>query len=208
MRYILFYILLLLPFAGKAWESDDIQTGRMVRWGVKPSFNINIPGGWTSKDVTISYGGGIGGVCNISWPSNWYFEPGVSFDVDGMKLKTGDEVGSEMSLTRCSLSTSLTGGYLFEIDDLLNIAPLAGVEFSYFFSNHASNVPDGLANDMDDVWKPVNLSCGVGFDIVRDNISIGVMGYFGLIDMKKRNCPVSSSELFANRVKVSVKYYF
>ena len=34
------------------------------------------------------------------------------------------------------------------------------------------------------------------------------MGYFGLIDMKKRNCPVCSSELFANRVKVSVKYYF
>ncbi|MDE5672498.1 MAG: hypothetical protein K2I02_03990 [Duncaniella sp.] len=69
-------------------------------------------------------------------------------------------------------------------------------------------MPDGLADDMDDVWKPVNLSCGVGFDIVRDNISIGVMGCFGLIDMKKRNCPVSSSELFANRVKVSVKYYF
>ena len=208
MRYILFYILLLFPFSGKAWESDDVPAGRIVRWGIKPSFNLNIPGGWTSKDVTISYGGGIGAVCNISWPSNWYFEPGVSLDVDGMKLNTGDEIGGEMRLTRCSVSTSLTGGYLFEIADRLNIAPLVGAELSYFFSNHASDVPDGLSVDMDDVWKPVNLSFGVGFDIVNDNVSVGIMGYFGLIDMKKRNCPVSSSDLFSNRVKVSVKYYF
>lgn len=208
MRYILFYILLLFPFSGKAWEIDDVPPGRIVRWGIKPSFNINIPGDWTSKDVTISYGGGIGAVCNISWPSKWYFEPGVSLDVDGMTLNTGDETGAEMSLTRCSVSTSLTGGYLFEIADRLNIAPLAGAELSYFFSNHASDVPDGLTGDMDNVWKPVNLSCGVGFDIISDNVSVGIMGYFGLIDMKKRNCPVSSSDLFANRVKVSVKYYF
>lgn len=205
MRYILFYILLLFPFVGKAWERG---VGGVVRWGVKPSFNINIPGGWTSNDVTISYGGGLGGVCNISWLTNWYLEPGISFDVNDLKLNTSDEIGGEISLTRCSVSASLTGGYLLEITDLLNISPLVGVEFSYFFSNHTSDVPDNPADDMDGVFKPVNFSCGVGCDIVRDNISVSIMGYFGLIDMKKRKSPVSYSELFDNRVKVSVKYYF
>lgn len=204
MRYVLLCILLLFPFVGKARERT---VGEVVRWGVKPSFNINIPGGWTSKDVTISYGCGIGGVCNVSWLSNWYLEPGVSFDVNDIKFNTSDATGSEISLTRCSVSASLTGGYLLEITDLLNISPLVGVEFSYFFSNHTSDVPDNPAENIDDMLKPVNFSCGFGCDIIRDNISIGIIGYFGMIYMKKRNFPLSS-EIFDNRVKVSVKYYF
>ena len=203
MRYFIVYILALLSFGayGQATEQKI-----KVEWGACATFNISVPGDWTTirhgQEVMPGYGGGIGGAARIIWASKWMIEPSVVLNYEDLKINQLHD--HEINLSRWSASVPVSAGYLFDVTDELKIAPLLGLEFSYTFSNSI----DSGQNQKDYKWNPVNASWGFGAEFVLDYFTVTTMGYFGVINMLSRDSHYYCKALFGNKACVSVKYYF
>ena len=66
-------------------EAANVDTRPM--WGIKATFDFNIPGNWHNDGSSIKmfdhgYGATLGAVCNIYLGHGFYFEPGLSFFYD------------------------------------------------------------------------------------------------------------------------------
>lgn len=199
MRRLLFCIVFLFPLLCYGQENGP---GLNIKWGVQSSFDINMPGNWTSfskSHINMSYGGSVGGLMNFSWPSAWYVESGVSLNFDDLKLSEDAE------WSRFSMSLPIVAGHKFDVMDRLIIAPLAGCELSCGLADHRfkthNDLPDGNYE-----LNRFNVAWGIGFEIFRDNFAIGVMSYLGLLEMSKPK--YRGSTYYDNKSKVSLKYYF
>ena len=203
MRYFIVYILALLSLS--AYGQADKQQVK-IEWGVCATFNISVPGDWTTikrgQEVQPGYGGGIGGAARILWPSKWVMEPSVVLNYE--ELKTNQICDQNIDIARWSVSVPVSVGYIFTATDNLKIAPLLGVEFSYVINNSL----DDNFDKNDYKWKPLNASWGFGAEFVLGDFTVTTMGYFGLIDILSRNSRYYCKGLYANKACVSVKYYF
>lgn len=202
MRALLFWTFLLTSFCLFAQEAQNSPENKYeVRWGLAPSFNINIPGGWKSTDSydnsSFGYGGGLGLICKLTTRRDFFFESGLSFGYDELKLCAVDKESDDLSLTKWSVSLPLTVGYQLNFSDRLRLSPLAGLALSYSFGCETRS--ETL------IMKPFNLSAGFGFGIQRDEICVGIMGYFGLLPVIR---PEKSVKMNDNKVCVTAKYYF
>lgn len=201
MRISLLCFLLLTSIFMFGQTGQSCHEGKLaIRWGLAPSFHINIPGDWKSTksaNNSYGYGGGVGLLCNLRNGHDFFVEAGISINCDELKLYAIDKETEEQNLTRWCASIPLTCGYQFCIGDELNISPLIGFDLSYSLS--------GKYRREDLCVKPFNLSGGIGVGLQRDLISIDLMGYFGLL---KTIDIGNSAQKNDNKVCITVKYLF
>lgn len=209
MRYIFLYIVLLFPLGGLGQGRDVEQVRKpLVRWGAKASINLNIPGDWTSTDgdIKLGYGGEIGGLIRINRPSNFFIESGIALDYDNLKLDMVSE--HDLELSRWSVSAPVTAGYAFNVTDGFDMAPLLGMDISYMLSDKLSGSHTQSHSGGGHSWNPVNISWGIGVEFIRNNMSVCIMGHFGLLNMTKKNSVYHQKSLYANKTSISFKYFF
>lgn len=204
------------PQSGEIRENLE-EHKAVYRWGVTAGLNMDFPGDWTKiergQEIKISYGGSIGGVINLRWPSKWTLESGLNLGYDHLKLDSSRPENGAMSLDRWSLSLPVAAGYLFPLTDEMEIAPLLGLEFSYSFANHISKYPT-ITNESHinpsgkGIWNPFNVGWGFGSELSEDRYAVSIMGYFGIINMIKRNQFMLKDPCYPNNVNISIKYFF
>lgn len=210
MKRILLFTVLLFPCLCRG-EVVDVETGNgvngvNVEWGVAGAVNVNIPGDWTTTDtgqeINLSYGGAIGGVCNVGWKSGWFVEPGVMIGYDNIKLGLMPE--GKTALRRWNLSGLVTAGHRFSVAGSFHLSPLMAAEVAcYFSTSSTTRTPEPID------WRPVNASCGIGVGLSDGNMAINIIGYFGLVKMSPRqDIMPHCKSLYSNKVVVSYRYYF
>ena len=206
------------PQSGEVLENLE-EHKAVYRWGITAGLNMDFPGDWTKiergQEIKISYGGNIGGVANFRWPSNWMLEGGLNLGYDHLKLDSSNPENGAMSLDRWSLSLPIAAGYLFPLTDEMDIAPLLGLEFTYSFSNHISKFPSrhnetaiNSTQTQKGIWNPFNMGWGFGSELSEDRYAVSIMGYFGIINIIKRNQFMLKDPSYPLNVRISLKYFF
>ena len=214
---------LLLPvammmYAAGAFASDKEEAG--VLWGVKASFDVNIPGKWHTAVGSISmydpgYGFTLGGVCNIDLAKGFYLEPGISFFYDTYKADItttaadGNIVGNGPTVSKAGIRVPVMAGYWFSITDRFDLTVFTGPEVSYGFSGKVKwgdrIVEDwivnlygkaGMQRRLDAAWK-VGLGCPINSLLVSIDAAIGITDLIP-----------GAPSCRDNRVSVSLTYYF
>lgn len=191
-------------------------------WGVRASFDVNLPGHVSSnimneKMFTTGTGGSVGAVCNILVADHLYIEPAVSlfydtYAYDGLVV-IGDETGYEESdpkVYKIGIRIPVVIGYSFGVSDRLSIAPYTGPEISYSFAgdikfhNEDRLNPNGFSlfgkngdqRRFDCGWK-------IGVAFFSEKWSFNIDGTIGMTNLMTRGM-----KFHENRGTVSITRYF
>ncbi|MDE6027661.1 MAG: PorT family protein [Muribaculaceae bacterium] len=213
MRSLALILPSLLSLSAHAKDSipTNDKSGIRVEWGVAAAFDINIPGDWrstdTSTEVNLGFGGQAGGVVNLCWKQGWRFEAGLTAGYDRLEFSYLPEVKERISLDRWSLNVPVTTRYMFEATEEMRIGPVAGFNFSYFFSDDVSANYDIKDSVESNIWNRSNAAWGFGAGLQFDRYAVDITGWFGMVDMIKKNHFNLSSPCYPNVVRISVKYF-
>lgn len=138
---ILFIILFSAIFA----HAQIIEQGEHnPTWGVRASFDVNIPGHvrsniFNDKTFRAGTGGAIGAVCNIYLGNKFYLEPGISlfydtYSYNDLIVEENGYKESDPTVYKVGVRIPIVAGYSFSVSDRLSIAPFTGPELSYAFA--------------------------------------------------------------------------
>lgn len=217
LPFLIVLFSLLLPFTALADDSDDND----AIWGIKASFDINIPGDWhydggSVKMYRHDYGFAAGAVCNLYLGSSFYFEPGASLYYDryaysdlSVLSQNDTPTDSDAMVHKFGIRLPAVFGYVFTLLNRLDMTVFTGPEFNCgiigritarhkeIFEVLPENIyAKGGQRRFDMAWR-----FGVGFPM--DSFVISVDGAVGMTDLMPGN--VSYRD---NRASVSVTYYF
>lgn len=190
-----------------------------VRWGVRVSADLNIPGDWFSQNGSANMfnagpGFTAGAVCHINTGHNFFIEPGVSFFYDRYSYK--DDVLADVdghifdgpSLYKLGVRVPVIGGLCFNITPRFAIELYTGPELSYAFGGDVNLKgqtfeeslalfgPDGNQRRLDCAWK-----VGAGIPAGDWNFTIDVA--YGFVNLLK-----TGLSFHENRCNISVTRYF
>lgn len=209
MKNILIYIMLLMPFLSYGQEQADVSDSRLqIRYGIAGAFTLNLPGNWMStnnkKEISISYGGAIGAVCNATWKSNWFAETGLLIGYDNLKVPDIVVENKKLEINRWTAYIPIEGGYYFDLTETLKIAPVLGIKTSCSFGNHVRHI-----NPNDKIkCNPLNIAWGIGVNLLTDQkFAVQTIAYMGLVNILKHNSPYYTEDVYVNSVHISIKYY-
>lgn len=201
-------------------EADDDDTRPM--WGVKASFDINIPGKFHGDAGSVTmfrhgFGGALGAVYNIYLGHNFYLEPGASLFYDTYSYK-GVVFGSyegvpgetDPAVYKFGVRIPVVVGYSFNVAERFSMSVFTGPELSYALAGDIK-IKDRAELDLNDLhlfgkngtqrradcaWK-----VGAGFPV--DGWFVSVEGAFGLINLNR-----SGMTFRENRCTISLTRYF
>ncbi|MDE7388443.1 MAG: PorT family protein [Muribaculaceae bacterium] len=211
------------PLSAEAQEAIDAGVDTAPMWGVKASFDINIPGQW-HRDAggsigmyRFGYGGAIGAVCNLYLGHNFYIEPGVSLFYDRYRYKDivfpadydGDVLETDPPIYKIGVRVPVVAGYSFTIAGALPMSVYTGPELNYSFGGGIMIKNRELRDELrlfgkNGFQRRVDCAWKVGAGFPYGSWFISVDGSFGLTDLLT-NPNISFRE---NRVAVSVTRYF
>ncbi len=205
MRRIIFsWLFIVLVSAVYAEDLVTNNPDNRAFWGVRGSFDINIPGDWNTSNgnnVKIfrnGYGASIGVVYNVPIVANLFFEPGVSmyydtYKYDNLRVAVDEQYGDIVDATvkKFGFRMPLHLGYRFDIWENGGISLLTGPQISYGIVGKISCKEfekEGFPTDLygkeyDRRRLDVQWGVGVGFNI--GNYYVSTVGYFGLVDLIK-----------------------
>ncbi len=215
---------LLLPvammiYSARAFASEQDEAG--VLWGVKASFDLNIPGKWHTPAGSISmydpgYGFTLGGVCNIDLSKGFYLEPGLSFFYDTYKADfiTTNADGNVSRLgptvSKAGIRVPVMVGYWFSIPDRFDLTVFTGPEVSYGFSGKVKLGDDHIVEDWNDnlygnegMQRRFDAAWKVGLGAPINSLFVSIDAAIGITDL----IPGAPS-CRDNRASVSLTYYF
>ena len=197
-------MLLVYPTIIMAEDTNTIKKDSRISWAVMPQFDINLPGNWKTlkpaEEIKMNYGGGIGVSGRIQLKSDWLIESGVSISYDNLEITSSRLSQHPFQLSKWSIPISVSLGHSFQIDEGLDLIPLAGFEASYSFSNKTNESSDMNVYK----WNRFNISWGIGCGLfISDRYEIDVIGYFGLVNIIRH----SKIDLTDNKIRMSFKYY-
>lgn len=155
--------------------------------GVKGSFDLNIPGKWTSIDPdavnedNFGYGGAAGVVYRVMRDRHWFLEPGLmlSYNDFGIDLLADGYVASAR-ISKYDIVIPLTIGYQFGLFDDKRMNVMTGFEGTVCMGGSISKPvydTDYSLYGSDGIWRRGDLKCGFGAGFVFDNVEINVMAY-------------------------------
>lgn len=219
MKKLLFALAVLLT----AVFPRQARAAQPVAWGVRASFDINIPGKWNVADKSIKMfrpgcGATVGAVCSIPWTNGFYLEPGVSlyydtYSYDDLIISdvSGSPVETDPGVHKFGVRVPIVLGYDFTIADSFRMTVFTGPEFNCgLVGKVKTKHKDKLGPDFpDDIYSGKNAQhrfdfawkIGVGFPV--SNFQVGVDAEIGVSDLMPGD--VSFRE---NRVNVYLTYYF
>ena len=213
MRSLALFLPSLLSLSAHTQESipTNDKSGIGVEWGVTAAFDINIPGDWkstdTSTEVNLGFGDQARGVVNLCWKQGWRFEAGLTAGYDRLEFSYLPEVKERISLDRWSLNIPVTARYMFEATEEMKIGPVVGFNFSYF-SPMMFRLIMILKNSVESkIWNRFNAAWGFGAGLQFDMYAVDIIGWFGMVDMIKKNHFNLSTPCYPNVVRISVKYF-
>ena len=186
--------------------------------GVKGSFDLNIPGKWTSIDPdavnedNFGYGGAAGVVYRVMRDRHWFLEPGLmlSYNDFGIDLLADGYVASAR-ISKYDIVIPLTIGYQFGLFDDKRMNVMTGFEGTVCMGGSISKPvydTDYSLYGSDGIWRRGDLKWGFGAGFVFDNVEINVMAYLGLVNQLKRPDIATSRVINENTVRVSLTYYY
>ena len=211
MRHFSTFILFMSPIASVAQTlPEDNQNVMRVEWGLTAAFDLNIPGDWlsidTSQETLLGYGGRFGGVMALKWTKGWEAEVAFTIGLDRLPLPVHTSQSFKVNLDRWSLSLPVTAGYIFDATEEMGIGPIAGIDLSYSLRNHLQSTAT-VSHAEEPLWKPFNLSWGFGCAMKFGRYEVDVTGWFGTINLLRRNSLNLPSPCYPNVVRVGVKYF-
>lgn len=207
--------LVLCCFCPRAAAQNDND----VIWGLKAAVDIELPGKWHGKNISVpmySAGSGfqIGGVSNIYLGRGFYFEPGLSLFYTQYCYKDlvimgaeSEPVGKDPKLYKWGVELPLVFGYTFDFTERFSLNVYTGPQLRYAFAGKivTKGIPDELTGDFD-LWAgqrrfDCSWKIGVGFPI--NNINFAIEADLGVTDLHKGQ--VSFRE---HRLGAALTYYF
>lgn len=200
---------LIMSLNARAEEPCPERTPKAI-WGLTAEFDLNIPGDWrstdTSQETLVGYGGRIGGGMALRWPKGWQLETALTVGYDRLPLPTYPHQTFTADLDRWSLSIPITAGYIFDATEEMGIGPVAGVDFSWSFADrlHSSTT---FPTSGDPLWNPFSICWGFGCAMRFKQYEVTVTGWFGTIDIIRRNPLSLPPHCYPNNVRIGLKYF-
>lgn len=222
IRFLIFLVLIVALGRVNVYSQNTDDTKPM--WGIKASFDINIPGKWHANGEGVDifrhgFGGTVGGVCNIYLAHDFYLEPGVSFFYDTYSyddiqiLDKNFYKSIDPTVYTTGIRVPVVAGYSFDITDRFMMSVYTGPEVSYVFKGGIrgkyfdSNNEDigemldpyskhGMHRKMDCAWK-------IGFAFPTEFATLTIDAAIGITDICKND--ISMRE---NRVSIGLAHYF
>lgn len=191
-------------------------------WGVRATFDVNIPGhvrinDYNDKMFRAGTGGTIGAVCNIYLGYKFYIEPGVSLFYDTYSYNdliiAADDIADiqrNPGVYKVGFRIPIVAGYSFSISDRLSIAPFTGPELSYAFAGDI-RIHDKESLGIDgnllfgDTGFQRRVDCGwkVGIAFFSDMWSFNIDATIGMT-----NLMTNGTSFRENRFAVNITRYF
>lgn len=216
----------IMPAIATAQTSTDTDDDTRPLWGVRATFDVNIPGKWHAGGNTVrmydtGLGGNVGAVCNLYLGKRFYFEPGVMLFYDtygyhdlvisGEPGQSGNDVFNP-DQHKIGVRVPLVVGYTIPLPSEYFLSVYTGPELNYCFSgkidlseSDKTSMPgfndslfgkDGNQRRFDMAWK-----VGVGFPL--GNFTLSVDAAIGVTDLMKGNV-----DFRENRVSLGLTYYW
>lgn len=175
----------------KKWE---------LQYGPSLSFDILVLGQWNStrhypvKEPGLGVGAGMD--LRLTYDRRWYFQSGVDLRYDTSKIPVRQELPQDYEelwhnckFRRLAVSVPLKAGYLFSVDDMLDMSVFTGIGFS---CNIAGSLKGSGAGEhlslfgANGVWRRFNVSyiAGLSFELPPD-FSVGINADLGLTRMAR-----------------------
>lgn len=212
-------IILSLPMIMAA---ANVKAENPVRWGVRASADINIPGKWIAAGNHVDmYKTGPGfsakAICNIPIISGFMIQPGVGFYYDTYRydniIVMSETITTlDPTVAKAGLRIPVMAAYKFMISDRFTIIPLTGPELNYSFYGRVkgSGMDDILKDALDeDVFaeygqRRINIAWNIGIEMeINRHWTFTLNGSIGMNDIQKQR--VSFRE---NRIDISFGYNF
>ncbi|MDE6510265.1 MAG: PorT family protein [Muribaculaceae bacterium] len=224
MKHRLLTMLILpamLTVAAMAADSTEDNSGPI--WGVRATFDVNIPGKYHVADRSVKmfntgYGGSVGAVCNLYLGNRFYFEPGVSLYYDTYKYEDLT-ISAEPSdapqvfdpgLYKFGVRVPLVAGYTIPLRNDMFLSVYTGPELNCSLrgeirlsESEKQFMPEtSLFGDewnfrrFDMAWK-----VGVAFPVW--NVTVSIDAAIGVTDLMKGDI-----DFRENRCSVGVTYYW
>lgn len=209
-------IMLMAALSCQAQETEITTASRYVHsFGIRGTFDLNIPGKWTSTDKNavdsdnFGYGLAAGVVYNIMRDRHWFLESGLQFSYNefGINILT-DGYYADSRISKYDIIIPLNAGYQFDLFDKMGMNVMTGVEGTICLGGSISNMTDYSLFGSHGIWRRGDLKWGVGAGFVWNDISINVMSYFGFINQLKQKDLSLASVINENVVRVSLTYYY
>lgn len=216
MRLFTVAIMLVSVLVSMADEADSVAAPpRYIQsLGVRGTFDVNIPGRWTSTDRNavdtdnFGYGVAAGVVYNVMRDRHWYLESGLQFSYNDFGINMLDESHViKARITKYDIILPLTIGYQFDLFDKVRMNVMTGFEGTVCMGGSIDNYDCPLFGS-DGVWRRGDLKWGLGAGFVWDEVSINIMSYFGLINQLKRPDLATTSVINDNVVRISLTYHY
>lgn len=215
MRRIVFLIVSFL-----VWSSCFAQEDTAPMWGIKASFDINMPGKWHTSGGGVrmyrhGYGFAAGPVCNLYLGKGFFLEPGVSIYYDSYSYynisvtnANGQIVDSDPKQYKVGVRVPVVAGYAFNITDRFSMSIFTGPEFNYSFAGKIKarhpEMVDGFPLSPFEGHRRFDCAWKVGIGFPFENFMLSLDGAIGMVNLMK-NKDVSFRE---NRLTMAITYYF
>lgn len=215
--------MLILPamhtVAAMAADSTEDNSGPI--WGVRATFDVNIPGKYHVADRSVKmfntgYGGSVGAVCNLYLGNRFYFEPGVSLYYDTYKYKdlviSAEPQVFDPGLYKFGVRVPLVAGYTIPLKNDMFLSVYTGPELNCSLrgeirlsESDKQSMPDMPTSLFGDEWnfRRFDMAWKVGVAFPVWNVTVSIDASIGVTDLMKGDAAFRE-----NRCSVGVTYYW
>lgn len=215
--------MLILPamLTAAAMAADSTEDNSGPIWGVRATFDVNIPGKYHVADRSVKmfntgYGGSVGAVCNLYLGNRFYFEPGVSLYYDTYKYKdlviSAEPQVFDPGLYKFGVRVPLVAGYTIPLKNDMFLSVYTGPELNCSLrgeirlsESDKQSMPDMPTSLFGDEWnfRRFDMAWKVGVAFPVWNVTVSIDAAIGVTDLMK-----GDTAFRENRCSVGVTYYW
>lgn len=212
--------LMALTATTSAADTTADDNGPM--WGVRATFDVNIPGKYHAGGRSISMykagcGGSLGAVCNLYLGKRFYFEPGVSLYYDtysykDLVLSAETPQVTDPGLYKFGVRVPLVAGYTIPLRNDLFLSVYTGPELNYSLAgeirlsdSEKSLLPDMETSLFGNEWnlRRFDMAWKIGVAFPVWDLTVSIDAAIGVTDLMK-----GGTGFRENRCSVGVTYYW
>ena len=187
MRSLLTFILVMAAVAMNAQESAELNP--RLQWGVSASFDMDYGASWTSTHTSPGIYPGFtgGGAMRVMFPKGWLINTGVKAGYTHRAIDAATDGNRSIVTDSWRIGIPVTAGYKFDLSKDFGIAPLAGLEYNYYFYTSTAHLPAGVDLSSSQLWRKNNLDWCVGAALIIDTVfEVDILADFSMFRANKK----------------------
>lgn len=195
------------------------EDNKSMKWGLKVSSDIELPGKWHGENVVVNmfkpgYGFSLGCISRINIIKNFYFEPEISlfysqYSYKGLVIPGDNDHPSETDpkLYKWGIQIPLVFGYSFNFPFHVFTGPQIRYAFAGGIDIKNKILIEGMEDDFD-LWgsygqRRFDCSWIIGVGLPIKSWAISLEADLGISDLSKGGMTFRE-----NRLSLEFKYYF